>query len=549
MTRKVAITLQTPVKFPLHLKKHRMLVMVKIYSHPALRNGFLALILGMLLTLSFAPYGIYPLALLAPAGLLYLWVKSSSLKATFWLGYFFGLGLFGTSVYWIFISIHDIGGVPVPLSVLITVGMIAILSLYPALTGYCLNRFFPINQYQKFIFAFPAMWLLFEWLRGVLFTGFPWLFIGYSQTNSLLIGYAPILGVYGVSLAILMSSGLLVTLYHQRPEKISYFPYRCIALIILIWGVGGLLSLIQWTKPEGKPISVALVQGNIEQTIKWSPEHIELSLDRYYELTKPLFGKVDLIIWPETAIPLPLQNETAQDYINALDSLALATKTQLILGIPIMSKDGTGYYNSLVTLGDQKLVYFKRHLVPFGEYTPFSSILTKTLQFMDIPMSDLIPGSDTQSPLAIGKWHILPSICHEIAFPDLIRNPDPNINFLLVATNDAWFGDSNAEPLHLQMAAMRALEFKKPVLFVSNDGITAIISPNGKIEKTIPQRQAGILIGTIQPRTGITPWLRYGSDSTLIIIFCFLYAAYQNKLSRFAKKHKRDTSLILKSRE
>ncbi|MBX3709758.1 MAG: apolipoprotein N-acyltransferase [Gammaproteobacteria bacterium] len=498
-------------------------------SFEFLLDSIAAILLGVVLTFAFAPYEIFPLAVVAPAGLLGLWIKTSySLQRTLWLGFFFGLGLFGAGVYWIFTSIHLFGGVPTILAVFITIGMIAALAAFPASVGYLLNRFFPANNTQKMIYAFPAIWVLTEWLRGWLFTGFPWLFLGYSQTNSPLKGYAPIMGVYLVSLATIVSSALVVNTIIKYKQKDFRSTYLNLLTLSIIWILGGLFSLIPWTRPQGEPISVALVQGNIPQAIKWSPEHVQLSYDRYVKLTEPLWGKNKLIIWPEAAIPVPLQS--TESFINAMDEKSKASGSTLMLGIPIRTPDEKGYYNTIVALGEKKnKVYLKRHLVPFGEYTPLTEFFSSTLKFLDIPMSEMISGKMNQSPLTANNIKIQPSICYEIAFPDLTRFTDKSINMLLVVTNDAWFGDSNAEPQHLQMAAMRALELGRPVLFASNDGITAIIGPNGKIEAAAPQRQATVLSTTVQPMYGITPWMQNGFDPILLILICLLFMANQSK--------------------
>lgn len=474
-----------------------------------------ALLLGVLLSFAFAPYEVFPLAILAPAGLIALWLNASP-KRAFCLGFSFGLGLFGVGVYWVFISIHTIGEVPASLSGIITAFFIAALALFPATVGYLSNRYFSRPSTAKILCVFPAFWVFSEWVRSWLCTGFPWLFLGYSQTNSPLKGIAPLLGVYGVSLAVIVSSALIVNASLAYKQKAFQSLYRSLFALITLWVASGLVTLIPWTQAEGKTIPVALVQGNIPQEIKWSPEHLKLSFERYVALTDPLWGKAKLIIWPEAAIPVPLQN--TQRFINDLDDKAKESGTTLMLGIPIQTTDARGYYNAIVTVGDDQKVYLKRRLVPFGEYTPFSRFFARAFSFMDIPMSDMVPGKPRQDLLMVGGMKILPSICYEIGFPDLIRAYDPSIGFLLTLTNDAWFGKSNAQAQHLQMAAMRALEFGRPVLFVSNDGITAIIGPDGKIEAQAPPHQTFVLTSTVQPMFGITPWMRNGTDPVLFTL-------------------------------
>lgn len=485
-----------------------------------------ALLLGISLTFAFAPYEIFPLAIIAPAGLLALWLQASP-KRAFWLGFLFGLGFFGAGVYWVFISVHVFGGVPSFLATIITSGLIAYLASFPAIHGYLLNRFFPTNNEAKLVCAFPAFWVLIEWVRSWLFTGFPWLILGYSQTNSPLKGYAPILSVYGVSLSILMISALSVIgviKFKQKNYRSLYFSLLAIGIILIS---GSFLNLIPWTKPIGNPIQISLVQGAIPQEIKWSPENLQLSFDRYQQLTEPLWGKNKLIIWPETAIPMPLQDITG--FVNDLNEKAKDSNTQLIMGIPIQAEHSNGFYNAVVTVGDEKKLYLKRHLVPFGEYVPMTKILDRILNSMDIPTSNLLPGDMLQPPLQLGNIKILTSICYEIAFPELIHTTDKTINLLLTVTNDAWFGKSAAQSQHLQMAEMRALELKRPVLMVSNDGITAIIGPDGKIESAAPPYQPFVLTGTVQPTIGLTPWMRNGMDPVLFLILVLLFVAVRSK--------------------
>lgn len=486
----------------------------------------IAVLLGIALTFAFAPYEVFPLAVVAPAGLIALLLNATP-KRAFWLGFLFGIGLFGAGVYWVFNSIHDIGGVPAALAIFITAGMVGILSLYPALVCSTTNRYFPLNNTSKLVCAFPAIWVAGEILRGRLFTGFPWLFIGYSQTNSPLKGFAPLLSVYGVTLFTLITSALIVNTilkYKQKEYKGIYFS---LLAIVTIWTAGGLFSLIPWTKPQGNTISVGLVQGNIPQLLKWSPEHIQLSFDRYLQLSEPLWGKDKIIIWPEAAIPVPLNY--AQRFIYDMDAKAKRTGTALIMGIPVHAQNSNGYYNAVIALGNDQRAYHKRQLVPFGEYTPLSDYFSKALDFMNLPMSSDVPGKYVQDPFIVNNTKILISVCYEVAFPELMHTADKTIGFLLTVTNDAWFGRSNAQAQHLQMAAMRAIELARPAVFVSNDGITAIISPDGKIAEAAPTHIPTVLTGTVQPMFGLTPWMRNGLDPVSFILLCLIFFAVRDK--------------------
>jgi apolipoprotein N-acyltransferase len=488
-----------------------------------------AILLGISLVFAFAPFDIYPLAVLAPAGLLALIMHTSPSRAGR-IGFSFGLGMFSAGVYWVFISIHEFGDVPSIVAGLITACLIAILALFPAITCYLTNRYYPENTPTKLTLAFPAIWLISEWLRSLVGCGFPWLFLGYSQTHSPLKGFAPIFSVYGVSLAVLVCSGLLVNMLTQYKHKNYRSLYTSLFGLISIWTIGFLLALIPWTNPTGKPMTVSLVQGNIPQSVKWSPEHIDLSFDRYTQLTEPLWGKSDIIVWPEAAIPMALQEST--DFIDALDIKASKSRSHLILGIPIQSTDGKEYYNAVITLGDNKSAYLKRRLVPFGEYIPFQSLASHVFNFLHVPLPNMQSGKRYQTPLQVGNVKINTSICFEITFPELVHMRDSTIGMLLTVTNDAWFGHSIAQAQHLQMAEMRAIELGRPLIFASNDGISAIIGPTGKIEAAAPTHVPFVLTSNVQPTSGVTPWMTNGMDPILVILFCFLFGAKKPYLSK-----------------
>lgn len=490
--------------------------------------------LGVMLMLAFAPFSIFPFAVLAPVGLLAL-INHATQKRAFWLGFAFGIGFFGSGVYWIFISISRFGDVNAFLSFLITAALIAFLSIYPGAACYTINRYFNHNERLKWMLAFPAVWVLSEWVRSWLFTGFPWLLVGYSQTNSPLKGYAPIFGVYGISLAVMVTSGLLFAVI-QAVRKADYFrSYLYLLGIVTLWTVGGLLSLIPWTEPSGAPVKFSLVQGNIPQSLKWDPENVALSLNTYRALSEKSWGKVNIIIWPEVAIPLPINN--AQFFLDEMAQDAAASHTTLIFGIPEPAPNGSGYFNTLIAMGEHNSFYRKRLLVPFGEYVPMQKLFARAFDFMNVPMSNMVPGMPHQPPLQIGDIKILPSICYEIAYPDFTRSTDPTINFILTVTNDAWFGDSSAKAQHLQMATMRSLEMARPGMFVSNDGITATISPKGMLEDTAPLHQGAVLTTSLYPYHGLTPWMRNGIDPLLAIILFMLVAVKRSEMNVKRKTH------------
>lgn len=501
-----------------------------------------ALLCGALLTLSFAPFEIFPFAVLSLAGLLLLTAQQSPNVAG-WRGFYFGVGLFSTGIYWIFISISRYGDVPAIVALLLTAALIAFLSSFPALACYFANRWFGEHEKTRTLYAFPACWVILEWMRCWMLTGFPWLMVGYSQTNSPLKGYAPLLGVYGVSLATVISSSLLVQAIREFRAQRYQRAYTRAFCLLSIWILGGLLALIPWTEPSGNPVNISLVQGDIPQSLKWDPDQVELSLTRYAQLSQPLFGHTNLIVWPEAAIPLGLNN--ALDYLGRLNTLAKKTNTPIIVGIPIENNKGAGYYNALLSLGFDKQTYVKRQLVPFGEYIPFQKIAGPIFDFMKVPMANMIAGNMKQNSFQLGSLKIDASICYEVTFPELMKTTDRNVNLLLTATNDAWFGHSTAQAQHLQMAAMRAIELARPLVFVSNDGITASVNAKGIILDAAPAHQPAVLNVSVQPLVGLTPWMKNGTDPLLALILFLFYLAkrqstrYKTNLSTKRDEHAR----------
>ncbi len=503
---------------------------------PGIIGNSLALVTGGLLTLAFAPFEIYPLAILLPALLYGLWQPLTPGQA-FRRGWLFGMGLFGCGVYWVFISINTYGNAPSYLAAIFTLGLIAILAIFPGLCGYFLNRFFKSNTNARLFCAFPAIWILMEWVRSWFATGFPWLILGYSQINSPLKGFAPIAGLYSVSLVVLLSSSLLIKAITSIRKKHYSVCYASFFAFALIWSIGGYLSTLSWTTPFGSPIKVSLVQGNIPQEIKWSADSTQLSLDTYRNLSEPHWDS-NIVIWPESAVPLPLH--IATDYLDQIDEKAKKHNATFITGIPVQATTEDTYYNAVITLGKGSGFYRKRLLVPFGEYVPFTGVMHKLLDVLNIPMSNFVSGpSKKLETLQAGNVKIAAFICYEIAFPELVLFHDKDINMLLTVSNDAWFGRSIAQAQHLEMAQMRALELGRPVLFVSNNGITAIIDAQGKIQSAAPPYKTYVLTDSVQPTQGKTIWQHIGMDPILFILFVMLVIAIRTqRMTIITKRHK-----------
>ncbi len=488
-----------------------------------------AFISGSLLALAFAPTALYPLAVIFPAFLLLFWLNCTPNRA-FFLGLFFGLGFFAVGVSWVFISIHVFGHTSTLLSLLITALFIFILALFIAIQGYLLNLLFPKNNRLKRYVVFPSLWVLSEWLRSWIFTGFPWLLLGVSQVNSPLAGYAPLIGGFGLAFLVTLSSALLLELLcftfnlirlQKKPSTHFLVP---LILFTLVWTIGFTLTSIHWTKPVGKPIQVSLVQANIPQTIKWEPEYLQASLEDYLQLTQSYWHS-RLIIWPEAAIPI-LKHQ-ALPFIKQLDKEAEQHGTTLITGIPIQK--GFQYYNGMIALGVDHATYYKQRLVIFGEYLPWWIAWAQgLLNLLDIPMSGFSPGPARQATFKVAGFDLGTFICYEIAYPSLVQKALPQAQVLLTINDDAWFGDSFALAQHLQIGQFQALATGRPLLFLSNTGMTAIITPKGKIQAQLPPFQIAVLTGSVYKSIGITPWVRFGDCPIIIflvglIVLCYAY--------------------------
>lgn len=465
----------------------------------------LCLLAGALMPLPFAPFNNYLLAILYPALLLTFWLYATP-KRSFWRGFLFGVGFFGVGISWIYISVNTYGNTAPPLAALITALLIAILSMYSALQGYILAKFFPKNNIYKLLLVFPALWVLGEWLRSWVLTGFPWLLLGNSQIDSPLRGLIPIVGVYGTSWAVALSSALIVAFFLPT-KKTNRLLKKAIlfCIFVALWVIAAALAHIQWTNPVGNKIKVAFIQGNIPQEIKWVPGRAEAIAQKYYSLTNAHWDS-DLIIWPEGAITV--LKSKAKPFIDQLNAKAKAHHTTLITGIPL--DQDQNYYNAMIVLGEGHGTYLKRHLVPFGEYLMWENLLRDLINFFNIPMSNLSPGPAKQPLLTMDHINLAPFICYEIAYPELVRNDIKDAQLIVTVTDDSWFGRSIAAAQQLQITQMRALETGRYVLAGTNNGITAIINEKGQITAEGPAHIQTVLTGAAQPMTGETPWVKMG---------------------------------------
>jgi apolipoprotein N-acyltransferase len=459
---------------------------------------------GVALALAFAPFNVWPLAVVCPALLFICWHGVAPGRAA-WRGFLFTSGTFLAGTYWLYHSIHVIGEAPLWVALLLMLGLVAIMGAYTALLGYVQARWLPPRGRIRHLLLLPAAWLLVEWFRGWFLSGFPWLSLGYSQIDAPIAGLAPIGGVYGVGLGTVFAAGALAqfALAQRLRERVI-----CVALVALPYLAGWPLLGTEWTRPEGRPISVAIVQGAVPQEMKWSKEYRDRTLELYRSLTRPELGR-DLILWPEAALPA-LAHEL-NDYLASLWAEARAHHSDLVMGLLHFDAEGRTYRNGLLALSDANYWYDKRRLVPFGEFFPVPQFVRNWMKLMSLPYTDFVPGAPSQPPLPAGGVLLGATICYEDAYGAEQLAVLARATVLVNVTNDAWFGDSTARHQHLEISRMRALEAGRPLLRAANDGISAMLDATGHIVASLPQPRPGVLTGTVQPRTGLTPYARVGN--------------------------------------
>lgn len=450
---------------------------------------------GALNVLAFEPFGLYPLPLLTLGVLVAcLRCETRTLRA-FALGFAWGWTDFVVGVGWLGIALHRFGGMWLPFTVLAVSLFCAWLALFPALASAVFVRL-QGNQLPgaRAALLFGSCWALGEWLRGTVFTGFPWLAIGYSQAtgHGALDGWFALIGAYGVGALV---AALAAACVHLRT--------RFAALAIAAVCAAGLAAeKVEWTQPDGAPLEVSLLQPNVEQSLKWDPDLFFEWLDRFIELAYQHPAR--LIVLPESALPV-FEDQLTDSIRNRLRMSALGQT--LLVGV-FLRNEQQHAFNSAITYGEgEGQRYGKHHLVPFGEYSP--PLFGWFYQLIHIPMSDQTPAPARQAPIRVGTHRIALNICYENLFGHEIARNALDAGILLNLSNLSWYGsDSLAQAQHLQIGRARALETARPYLSGSNDGMTAALDPHGRTLAALAPATMGALTLPVQATTGQTPYLR-----------------------------------------
>ncbi|MFQ3176077.1 MAG: apolipoprotein N-acyltransferase [Psychromonas sp.] len=513
---------------------------------------FVAFMLGALQVFAFAPFEqwwvIYPTFI----GFFLLQKQlQKSTQAHFLVSFIFSISSLIATLCWIYVSMDLYGGMPKIVSALLIVLLCAYLAIYPSLALWASSRLLGVSDTQRYLLLIPVFWLISDWLRGYILTGFPWGYLGYSHADTPLVGFAPVLGVQGITLAIMVICGALTLLIQK--QKIGL----CLSVISALLISGFILQQQQYTTAQPE-LNVSLVQGNIDQHQKWEKEHLSPSLQKYLQLSETgLDDQSELIIWPESAIAALEVN--VQPFLQPLSADLAAKNKTLMTGIIGYESKTDSYYNSIITLGklpkqqlpnnqlskqhlteqaDYSLQsgnrYQKHHLLPIGEFVPFENLLRPLAPYFNLPMSSFQRGAQLQNNLQTEQVSIAAAICYEIAFPELLRkNVGEKTGVLLTVSNDAWFGNSIGPDQHLQIARMRAIEFARPLLRSTNNGVTAIFDSSGNEQGRLPINVAAVLSKKIQPAFGQTPYQYAGSYP--LYLYCLLVLLGLFLSSRYKK--------------
>lgn len=488
-----------------------------------------ALIAGIAYVFAFAPFGYSLLVFICLAALFWLWLNTHSIKEAFILGWLFGFGQFGVGVSWMYISLTTFGGMPMLLAGMAVLILVSGLAVFPAFVGLIQQLFAGSSLHSRLLLVITPAWVLSEWVREWLFSGLPWLSAGYTQTESLIGGWAPIGGVYLVSLVVVLIASCLLLIVSARKRLAT-------GLALLLAASCYSIVVQHWTQADPRSLSVKLVQGNVSIWDKWNPRKSGEILNHYLTLSEQ--GQAtDLIIWPEASVPL-LMRQLPDNFI---DELNRKENTYTLFGVVERDPHTGELYNSVAaTQRDGSFAFYRKiHLVPFGEFLPLKFMLQWVLNYLHIPMSDLSSYEQNQQPIDVKGVKLGVSICYEDAFANVIRASLPQADILVNVSEDAWFGNSLAPHQRLQMAQMRAIENGRSLVRVSNNGLSAVIDHQGKIKNIAPQFETFVLDAQVQIRSGITPFSLWGHKLVLSVLGLMLLFPLVTLLRNVDKKKRR----------
>lgn len=466
--------------------------------------GLLSIVAGAIFVLGLAPWQLWP-AIPISMGLLLWLLHRTTQTSGFITGWLYGLGFFVAGASWVYVSINVFGRASPLLAAFLTFIFCAGLALLFGIQSWLYKRFLAHSNFAPSL-AFPALWVLFEGLRAWLLTGFPWLYSGYGAIDTPLAGWAPISGVFGLSMVLVLLGSLPVSaLILPKFRRQALTGWLALLLISLVGGK--VLQHHDWTAPRGEILQAAIYQPNIPLEQKWDRREFRKILQQFRTATDPLYADNDLIIWPESA--LPAFRQRIEPYLDDISQRAQAHNSTLITGIP--SRDDSGFHNSILALGNGEGIYHKQKLVPFGEYVPLENWLRGLIDFFDLPMSNFVAGTSQQPMLTAGELKVATFICYEVVYPDFVASNSRGADFLVTVSNDSWFGRSIGPLQHLQMARFRAIETDRDMLRGANNGVSAIIDHKGNLRVQSAQFVESTVFGSIQPRTGNTPFMATGS--------------------------------------
>ena len=486
----------------------------------------LAFVAGAVYPLAFAPFHYWPLTFASVATL--FWLLSRAEGRMLLIAWVFGLGKYAVGVSWIYVSIHQYGGASPLLAGFMVAVFVAFMALFCLPMGWFLGKLKASNHNisnSALAMAFVATWVLMEWMLTWFLTGFPWLFAGHSMLGTPLQGYAPVIGTLGISLVVVtITVAAMLSADQAQTPRVRL---GMAAVILVLAGLGVSLDTQVWTKATGR-YEAALVQGNIDQAIKWDANQRLNNVRKHMQLSEDHWD-ADVLIWPEFALTLYGQDAVAiTDLLNRRGDVS---QTNVVVGMPdVQWQDQERYqvFNSAQGFGQASGKFAKHHLVPFGDYVPLQDYLRGLIEFFDLPMSNASRGARQQTNIALTlsgqdqAVEVAAGICYEIAYGDSLRRHAETSGLLLTISNDTWFGGSIGPHQHMQIAQMRALENGRWLLRATNNGVTGIVNPRGEITAQLPQFEASVLRGDFEVMKGRTPFSELGDIPVLFLLTVLL---------------------------